>query len=841
MAENIILLIIDGTEVKAREGQTILEAALAADIYIPHLCYHPVLASFEEILPIEVCYRGKKDFPNDPEADGYTGCGLCVVKISGRDKPVQSCVIPVEMGMDVVSSSPDIVDIRRDNLASVFSRHPHACLTCAQKEGCSLTQCSTNVPEEERCCPLFDVCELRAVAEYVGIKEDIPRFVPQSLYKEEDGPLFIRDYNLCVGCLRCVRACEKIIGAKALGYVTAGGIATVGTTGPSLEESGCRFCGACAEVCPTGAIRDKDLKPGERKDALVPCAARCPVGMDVPVYVSSIRQQRYAEASKIIRNRVPLAATLGYICSHPCEEECRRGKFNKPVAVCDLKRFALEITDAEQGARRARGAGGAKVAVIGSGPAGLVASYFLAKLGHAVTIYEAQAEPGGMLRYAIPDYRLPRSVLMKEIETVQRMGVDILTGTPVDRDMFLQDFQRNEWDALFLATGAPESKKIDVEGLSAEGVHLGLEFLKKAKEYDSGQLSGKVVVIGGGNVAVDVAMTALRLGASEVQMACLEKREEMPAFSWEIQEAEEEGIRIHAGWGPRRIIAESGRAAGVELHRCMSVFDEKGCFCPTFDAGERKRLDADAVILAVGQKTDFSYLPDDSGIRFTDDQTIQVYPDTLETGVPGIFAGGEAAFGPGSAVDAMASGRIAAAAIDKFLGGQGILGEPSGLPGIENFWMDREKDFIARDRIPMTCFPPPERCHSFGLIKIGYSEEEALQESSRCLRCDVRLQIPPVHMPPEKWIDFNAENIGRVPESGGAFQLLDKEKKTLFIAGAPNLRECLHRQLDEVTGARYFIYEKDPMYTKRESELIQQYLQRHGQLPPGNEEIDDLF
>ncbi|NIM59931.1 MAG: FAD-dependent oxidoreductase, partial [Candidatus Aminicenantes bacterium] len=584
-----IKLTLDGQKVEAEKGQTILTAALAAGIYIPHLCYHPDLSSFEEISSSEVCYRGPKAYRTDSRDKKYEGCGLCLVKIKDKDETVLSCITQVEEGMEVLTTSEQVEILRQDNLISVFAHHPHACLTCAQKEGCSLTQCSTNVPEEERCCPQFDFCELRKVAEYVGLKEDIKRYVPRDLYSEEDKPLFIRDYNICIGCLRCVRVCEEVIGAKALGYVFTDNETIVGATQPSLEESGCRFCGACVEVCPTGALRDKELKAGNRRAALVPCVARCPVEMQIPYYVSFTAEGKYEEARKVIRESVPLASSLGYICHHPCEDECRRGELNQAVAICDLKRFALQANDSHGQVQKAKQTG-KKVAIIGSGPAGLVAAYFLAKFGHSVTVYESQPEPGGMLRWAIPEYRLPRSVINQEIADIKAMGVDILTNAPIKNENFLKDLKPDAWDAIFLATGAQDSKRIDVEGLSLNGVYWGLEFLREAKEGKKNRLGGKVIVIGGGNVAFDVAITALRLGASSVELACLEKREEMPAFPWEIEEAEEEGVIIHPGWGPRKIEGDGNQVRGVELQSCTSVFDEKGYFCPTFDSSQSKFL-----------------------------------------------------------------------------------------------------------------------------------------------------------------------------------------------------------------------------------------------------------
>ncbi|MFQ6038259.1 MAG: FAD-dependent oxidoreductase [Candidatus Aminicenantales bacterium] len=315
----------------------------------------------------------------------------------------------------------------------------------------------------------------------------------------------------------------------------------------------------------------------------------------------------------------------------------------------------------------------------------------------------------------------------------------------------------------------------------------------------------------------------------------------MPAYPWEIQEAEEEGIAIHDGWGPLRFIQKEGRVCGLELQRCTSVFDENGNFRPQYDPEERMSVEADSVILAVGQKPDVSYLPPELGLEVREDDTLGVDPETMATCVPGIFAGGEAVHGPGSAVEAMASGRRAAAAIDRYLGGTGEIDRPSGVEPRKSLWMGREEGFGARGRVPPARIPAVERMRSFGLISLGYNRDEARRESERCLRCDIRLEIPPAVLPPEKWIPLTPDALARVPEIEGAFTLLDEGKKTLYIAGVPNLRQALEEQMSLQPEARFFTYEEDPMYTKRESELIQQHLQKHGRLPPGNEDMEDLF
>ncbi len=839
-----IRLNIDGKDIEAYEDQSILQAALKAGIYIPHLCFHHDLHSFQESKPEKVCYQGENEFQSDSKAEGYAGCGLCLVKIKGQDNPVLSCDTEVEEGMNIETSADSVRAKRLDNMAKIFAGHPHACLTCAQKEGCSLTQCSSSVPEEERCCPQFDVCELRKVAEYVGLKEDIGRYVPGDLHVEDNKPLFIRDYNLCIGCLRCVRVCSDLVGAKALGYTSSKDKNTVGTTKPSIEESGCVYCGACVEVCPTGALRDKDLKPGDRKQALIPCMAACPLEMDVPTYVHFIAQGSFDEAARTIRERTPMGLSLGHICHHPCETSCRRGEISQPIAICYLKRLALETKDAIITEKTETAPPtGKKVAVVGSGPAGLVAAFYLTVFGHNITIFESLAEAGGMLRWAIPEYRLPRQIILHEIRMIEAAGVNIRTNSPVDEDFFQDEPEQNKWDAVFLSTGAQAGKRIEVDGMSLPEVYWGLDFLREVKEGWASEVGENVVVVGGGNVALDAAMTARRLGAEKVVLACLEQRDEMPAFEWEIKEAEKEGIIVQPGWGIRKINGDGTSVSGVELMGCAAVFDKEGCFCPVYDESNITKVQADSVILALGQKPDVNYLPPNSDIQILEDDTIKTKPNSLETNRSGFFAGGEARSGPASAVEAMAEGRRAASCIDRFLGGRGFEETRQNVRFFDKglLWRGRKENFCAVDRVDMAELPVEERTGSFALPQLGYSTGEAMDEADRCLKCHLRFLLSPAVLPPEKWLDFSPENIDQVPETEGAFQLLDKDKSVIFILGTPNLRHGLMEQAASIPDAKYFMFDEDPMYTKRESELNQQYLQKYGRLPSGNEDVDDLF
>ncbi len=837
-----VTLTINAQEIVVPDGATILEAAQGAGIYIPTLCYHPDLPIAKGIEAARVIYQGDRKVENAMPDEAGKGCGLCVVEVEGEAELISSCGTEVTDGMVVVTENDRITARRQKNLIPILSRHPHACLTCAQQEGCSRSQCSSNVPENERCCTQFGHCELQNVANYIGISPSTPKWIPTDLPVIDDHALFVRDYNLCIGCTRCIRACRDLRGIEAIGFVfDEKGQVRIGALESSLKDSGCKFCTACVEVCPTGALMDKSVRPGKKEEDLVPCKEACPAHIDIPGYLRLIAEGRRDEANAVIREKAPLPGILGRVCIHPCEDVCRRGEVNEPVSICALKRYAA---DGEEGLWKKQSTigedTGKKVAIIGAGPAGLTAAFYLRKKGHTVTLFEAREEAGGMMRYGIPAYRLPRDILDKEIEDILNTGIELRTGEFLGKDFNLYRLKSVGFDAVFLGVGLQSSRRISIEGADLPDVLWGLDFLGEVAEGKDVRLKDRVIVIGGGNVAVDVALTALRCGAKDIIMACLEGRDEMPAHEWEIEGALVEGVRLMPSWGPRKILSEDGRIKGLELARCVEVFDEKGDFCPIFD-DSKETIAGDQVIMAIGQASDLSFLEDDRRIS-VEKGLIVVDQETLETKMEGVYAGGDVAAMPGAIIHAIAAGRKAASSIDKTLGGIGEIDEVLFEKVAPSQRLGRDEGFANWPREKAPEIDLTSRREGFREVSLGLADDQALQEARRCLQCDLRLYLGSNPAPPKKILVFNEEIIVQVPEAEGVYQLYDEDENVLAIKGTPDLRKDLLEDLEKGSAAAWFNFEEDKMYSQRESELTQQYLQKHGEMPGGRDsDLDDLF
>jgi formate dehydrogenase beta subunit len=499
-----------------------------------------------------------------------------------------------------------------------------------------------------------------------------------------------------------------------------------------------------------------------------PCRSNCPVHIDVPGYVTAIAEGRFTDALGIILARNPLPSVCGRICLRPCEDGCRRCNLDDPLAIAQLKRAAADfgaypavepiITRNES------------VGVVGGGPAGLTAAYDLAKLGFQVTIYEEKSRLGGMLRYGIPNYRLPDSALDRDINYVLSLGIEAVTDVRIGKDVTLDEL-RDRHDAVVVTVGLQGSRPLPIPGANLPGVLSALPFLEAAANGEHVALGRRVVVVGGGNVAMDVARTARRLGAKEVRVVCLEGDDEMPASEHEVSEAALEGIVLGCSWGPREVVGET-KVEGLKMARCLSVFDAEKRFAPTFDEDETELFEADTVIFAVGQGADVA----DLGVALTPRGGIEVDPQTLHTSVEGVYAAGDVITGPTKVIDAILSGhRAAACIISDLVGEESFLAELNEEAITLGQVPETMKSKIEmRRRVQMERLEFYEAVKSFDEIECGYTEYEAAREAQRCLGCTTGarldrekcascltcIRVCPHHAPGVKvggWLYFDAE------------------------------------------------------------------------------------
>jgi NADH-quinone oxidoreductase subunit F len=487
-------------------------------------------------------------------------------------------------------------------------------------------------------------------------------------------------------------------------------------------------------------IRDKHCPAGVCP-ALVraPCQNACPAGVDVPGFVSLVGEKRYDEALRLHRERNPLAAICGSVCFHPCENRCRRSKLDTPLSIRAVKRFMVEqegktqlpeVRDNPVNAKR-------KVAVIGAGPAGLSCAYFLARMGYRPKVFEAEKEAGGMLAQTIPAYRLPRKTLAREVRMIESMGVALETGTRLGRDFTLKDLRKKGYEAVFLGVGAPLGQKLGIPGEDARGVVDGVQFLRDFNIRGTTTVGRNVAIIGGGNVAVDVARTALRLGAESVTVLYRRTREEMPAYAEEVEEALNEGVKFEFLVAPKEIVVGNGAAKGVRCLRMeLGEFDRSGRRRPKERAGADFVAEADQVIGAIGQALRPEDFVDGTGLQAGKSRYLDADPVTGQTAVEWVFAGGDAVTGPSSVIDAIAAGEKAAVGIDRM------------LTGAEHaFWrterkvdtaFDPDAEPVAYARPEVQTIPVSRRAGGFKEVELALTETVAVREARRCLRCDYR-------------------------------------------------------------------------------------------------------
>ncbi|MBQ6066517.1 MAG: FAD-dependent oxidoreductase, partial [Clostridia bacterium] len=537
-------------------------------------------------------------------------------------------------------------------------------------------------------------------------------------------------------------------------------------------------CGKCVEVCPVGAAKlgqklckadgtrvkypvhdlptdhvwgedrwDKNYRDSNKINCYAsgtsPCKAACPAHIAVQGYVKMAGEGRYAEAVKLIRQDNPFPAVCGAVCNRRCEDACTRGKIDKPVAIDEIKKFLAQWeleNPLDFKVMSENGEGDQwddyKIAVIGAGPAGLSAAWYLRTEGYPVTVFEKEARPGGMLMNGIPNFRLEKDVLQKEIDLITAMGAEIRCGVEVGKDVTLDELRKQGYKGFFIAIGLQGGRLAGVPGEDAKGVQSGVSFLKAVNLGTETKLDGDVVVVGGGNVAADVARTALRCTSGKVTILCLEQRDEMPAAKDEVEEILAENIAINNGWGPKEILTEDGKVTGIVFKKCVSVYDKDHRFAPEYDENETITVPCSHVLMAIGQSAEWGDLLKGSRVVLNRNGTAQADPVTLQTAEPDIFVGGDIFHGARFAIDAIADGREGMVSLNRFV----HPGQSLTIGRDLRKFIELDKDDIrvdSYDNAPRQApgLKPGEARATFSDLRLPLTEEQVKTEAARCLKC----------------------------------------------------------------------------------------------------------
>ncbi|NSJ34420.1 FAD-dependent oxidoreductase [Blautia obeum] len=553
-----------------------------------------------------------------------------------------------------------------------------------------------------------------------------------------------------------------------------------------VEKQNCVACGKCVEACPAGAVKlgqklcDKEgceitypqmPLPGDQPwgehmwshnyrdvnrincydTGTAPCKTACPAHIGIQGYLQLAKEGRYEDALALIKKDNPLPAVCGHVCNRRCEDACTRGTIDEAVAIDEVKRFIAE-RDLNAETRfipkktipSLKGGFEEKIAIIGAGPAGLSCAYFLALTGYKPTIFEKNAEPGGMLRYGIPSYKLEKDLLAAEIDVIRQLGVEIRCGVEVGKDITIEELKEQGYKGFYAAIGCQRGRKPGISGENAEGAYTAVDFLRKADAKESFALEGDVVVVGGGNVAIDAARISSRCTDAKISMFCLEAREKMPASNEEIEEALEEGIELNCGWGPKEVLEEDGHVSGVVFKKCTRVFDAQGRFSPEYDENDTVTVPCRHVIFSVGQAIDWGHMLDNLHVELRPNGSALANKLTYQTSEPDIFVGGDVYTGPKFAIDAIAAGREGAVSLHRY------VHEHCTLTIGRN-----RRDFIELDKTNIKVeaydsssrqIPPKadvkEQAKTFRDLSQSLTEEQVKKETSRCLSCGASVVDP---------------------------------------------------------------------------------------------------
>ncbi len=691
-----VILEIDGHKIEAKAGQNLLQASLDAGIYIPHLCYHP------DLTPLG-------------------NCKLCTVEIDGIEGVVQSCETIVKDGMVVSTKSDGATKLRMTAMELMLASHPKDCTSCDK----------------------YLNCELQALMQYMGVAHSRLREIDKENTRiSQSDALIKKEMHRCIQCGRCVRVCDEVRGVGALVMNKKDGETYVGTKDDKpLVDTDCRFCGACVEVCPTGAIQDiKGIFPeeGARDMTLVPCKNDCPAHTDIPLYVRLTKEGRYSDAVSVIREKLTFPHSLGHICSHVCESGCKRTHLNEPIAIREIKKFAVE-NDKEESWRNnlvRQEKNGKRVAIVGGGAAGMTAAYYLAKKGYEAEVFERQPAAGGMLSYGIPKYRLPQDIVEQEMGILKEEGFKV---TPNSNITDVHALKEQGFDAVLMAIGANKGKRPPAFNVSWSNAIDAVDFCRMAIEGSLPELGDTVTVYGGGNVGFDCARTAKKLGIKNVRLLCMEEREMMLADDEEVICGLEEGVEVLNARSIMKFNATDGQVRSLEVVKISDFrFTANGLELDIIE-GSQESLPTDTIVFATGQQTD---LTPEIGFELVRNSFAQVGKNMM-TSSDGIFAAGDVVYGTKSVVEAIASGRKAAFEIDAYLGGDGVLEEclferPSLEPNIGSVEM----------------FGYMKRLDDFK------DSQDASDESLRCLQCDLRTDIQKV----KYWVDPHYKIVKEVTE-----------------------------------------------------------------------------